>query len=301
MMIGGQLEDMRRTWLLVLLAVAAAALVVVPMVGLAAVDSSSAQTADNGSDVAPGERMSGVVGVGEAELGAAHQQRAFGLQVAQAASDEARADAVAEQLTDAEQRLAELEQRRAELEAARENGEISDGRYRAEIARIAAQTEAVQSLGNQTGQVAGRLPTELLEQRNVSAERIQQLSSRANNLTGPEVAEIARGIAGNGVGEIPRGPPVDVPVGPDDDRPRGPPGGDDRPGGPPGEDARPGDDFTDGNVGERPDAGGNATEVTPDNGTTVDSGSTTDDTTTDDQRSDTGAQTTDDTSTTTRD
>jgi len=275
MMFGGQLGDMRRTWLLVLLAVAAAAVVVVPMVGLAAVDSSSAQAADNGSAVAPGERMSGVVGVGEAEIGATHQQRAFGLQVSQAASDEVRADAVAEQLTDVEQRLAELEQRRTELEAAREAGEISGGRYRAAIARIAAQTEALQSLGNQTGQVAGKLPTELLEQRNVNAERIQQLSQRASNLTGPEVAEIARGIAGNGVGEIPRGPPVDVPVGPNDDRPRGPPGGDDRPGGPPG------GERTDGNVGERPDAGGNATDATPGAGpgddADTDAGTTTDD------------------------
>lgn len=270
---------MRRTWLLILLAVAAAALVAVPAVGLAAVDSAStanAQAAENDADVAPGERMSGVVGVGEAEISGTHQQRAFGLQVAQAQTEDAQADVVADRLTAVEQRLDELEQRRAELEAQREAGEISEGRYRAELARIAAQTESVRSLGNRTGQVAGQLPTDLLEQRNVTADRIQQISNRASDLTGPEVAEIARGIAGNNPGEIPDGPPVDLPVGPDDDRPRGPPGGDDRPGGPPGEGDRPGSDDTDGNVGEQPD-GDNVTEVTPNTGADNGTETTTDD------------------------
>jgi hypothetical protein len=257
-----QLADMRRTWLLIGLAVAAA-LVAVPAVGLPAVDGAStanAQAAENGTGVAPGERMSGVVGVGEAEMSASHQQRAFGLQIAQAQTEAAQADAVADRLTDVEQRLDTLEQRRAELEAQHEAGEISDGRYRAEIARIAAQTETLRSLGNQSSQVAQGLPTDLLEQRNVSTERIQQISARASNLTGPEVAEIARGIAGNSIGIVRGGPPVELSVGPpDDDRPRGPPGGDDR----------SGDNFTDGNIGERPD-GDNGTEVLPADGSVTD-------------------------------
>jgi hypothetical protein len=290
---------MRQTWLLIVLAVAAV-LVAVPAVGLPAVDGSSAanaQAAENGSEVAPGERMSGVVGVGEAEISADHQQRAFGRQIAQAQSGDARANAVAERLTDVEQRLTELEQRRATLEQQHEAGEISDGRYRAEIARIVAQTETLRSLGNQTGQVAQGIPTDLLEQRNVSAERIQRISARASNLTGPEVAEIARGIAGNSVGKVPGGPPADIPMGPpDDDRPRGPPGGDDRHGGPSAGD-RPGgpsDDPTDGNVDERPDSDnvteepptdGNVTSVTPD--TDADADGTSVDDTADDQQSDT--------------
>jgi len=226
---------MRRTWLLALLAVVAV-LVAVPAVGLA-VDGAhtNAQDDANEPEVTPGEQLSGVVGAGEAEISGDHEQRSLDAALAQADSDQARADIVSERLGAVEQRLDDLEQRRAALDAQREAGEITEGEYRAELTRLAAQAETAKTLGNRTGQAANGVPTDLLADRGVDADRIQQISSRASDLTGPEVAEIARGIAGNDVGNTPAANrPVDVPRGPpDDDRPRGPPDEDRR--GPPGD------------------------------------------------------------------
>jgi hypothetical protein len=218
-------------------------LVAVPAVGLAA-DSASASVAlqenETANETTPGERLSGVVGVGEAELEGDIDTRAFGIQIANASTQQAQADVVADRLGDIEQRLDELEDRKVELDRQREAGEISEGKYNAEVARLAAETETVSELSNQSAQVSAELPADLLEERGVNATRIQQLSERANELSGPEVAEIAKGIAGDRVGETPGGDrPVDVPDRPErpddrpgndtDDTPNGTENGDDRP------------------------------------------------------------------------
>ena len=234
---------MKRTSLIGALIVAAALLVAVPAVGLAA-DSASAPAAlqenETANETAPGERLSGVVGVGEAELEGDVDKRAFGIQIANASTQQAQADVVADRLSDIEKRLDEFEQRKEELDRQREAGEIGAGKYNAELARLAAETETVKQLSNQSAQVSAELPADLLEERGVNATRIQHLSERASELSGPEVAEIARGIAGDSVGETPGGDrPVDVP-----DRPE-------RPG------DRPGDDRPDNgqNIGKSPDDG----------------------------------------------
>jgi len=224
---GGEGEDeMRRTTLVLTFAVAVAMVVAVPAVGLAAVGDAGgvAQTNDtdtNDTDAnatAPGERLSGVVGVGEAELEGDLDRRTFGVKVAQAASQEAQAEVVGDQLGDVEERLAELAQRKEELEAQREADEISEGKYRAEMAKVAAETRTAKQLTNQSEDVADELPADVLAERNVSADRIRTLRDRANELSGPEVAEIARGIAGPDAGQTPASDrPVEVP-----DRPERP-------------------------------------------------------------------------------
>jgi len=240
------------------------AVAAVPVVGMAATDGTvladqhenstedGAETdaaGDANASVAPGERLSGVVGVQEAELDGEVEGRAFGIKVAQAATNESRADVVADQLRDVEQRLNETEQRRQELEEARENGSISEGKYRAEMAKLAAQTQTAKELTNRSENASEGLPAELLESKGINASAIQTLKDRAEQLTGPEVAEIARSIAGNaspvGAGPSDRGPGD---AGPPEDR--GP--GD---GGPP-EDQGPGDgdeEDTDGEETPTPD------------------------------------------------
>jgi len=127
------------------------------------------------------------------------------------------------QLDDVEQRLGALEQREAELDEARENGSISEGRYRAEMSEVAAQTETAKRLANQSGTVSQSLPATVLEERGINATAIQALQDRAGNLSGPEVAEIARTIAGPNVGDTAgdRGP-GDLPERPEQDQDRGP-------------------------------------------------------------------------------
>jgi hypothetical protein len=149
----------------------------------------------------PGAQLAGVVGVREAELDGELQSRTFGLRVAQAASDGAKADIVGEQLNDSEERLQELQERKETLEEARENGSMSEGEYRAKIARLHAETKNVERLTNETNETASQLPVETLNERGINATRITMLSERASELSGAEVAEIARGIAGQNAGE----------------------------------------------------------------------------------------------------
>lgn len=212
---------MRQTQLLAALAVALALVVVVPAVGLAATDSAVADTHQNETDenaTAPGERLSGVVGVQGAELEGDIDQRAFGVRVAQAQTQDAQADVVDDQLGDVDQRLSDLRERKAELDAQREAGEISEGKYRAEVAELATEVRTAEHLTNRSEETAGQLPADLLAEHGVDADRIQQLRTSASELGGPEVAEIARGIAGQGAGQTPATDrPVDVP-----DRPERP-------------------------------------------------------------------------------
>lgn len=157
------------------------------------------ETRENETD--PGAHLLGVVGVGEAELDGEIQSRTFGIRVAQAANDGARAAVIGEQLNDSEQRLRELQQRKETLRNARENGSMSEGEYRAKIARLHAETKNVERLTNETSETASGLPAATLEERGINTTRITMLSDRASELSGGEVARVARGIAGQNVGD----------------------------------------------------------------------------------------------------
>jgi len=209
---------MRDRMLVVALALGLLVVLAVPALGLAASDDGGESAAD--TEATPGERLSGVVGVQDAELEGDLDQRTFGVAFANATTDEARADVVAARLDAVDERLDELVDRKTGLDERREAGEISDGQYNARVAGVAVATEAATRSVNQTERAAGELPAELLEERGVDAEAIQTLRERANELTGPEVAEIAREIAGP-PDERPGGPPADVPA-PDDAGPDSP-------------------------------------------------------------------------------
>jgi hypothetical protein len=149
----------------------------------------------------PGAQLAGVVSVQEAELDGEVQSRTFGVRIAQANTDDAKAAVVADQLNDSEARLTALQQRKQALDEARENGSMSEGEYRAKAAQLHAETKNVQRLANETNETASQLPAEALEQKGINATAIQTLSQRASELSGPEVAAIAQGIAGPNVGQ----------------------------------------------------------------------------------------------------
>lgn len=159
------------------------------------------------SVVHPGERMMGVIGAHEAELNSEVTERAFGLTIAQAATVDAQADIVAERLTENEARLDEIELRLQELRDQREAGEISEGKYQAQTARLEAERRSVERMVNQTAVVAEGLPVDMLEDKGINASAIMELRERASTLGGHEVRDIARSIAGNDVGEAPGAPP----------------------------------------------------------------------------------------------
>lgn len=204
-----------------------AAMLAVPIVGAAATGgdvvaqtNGTNNTNDTNGTVSPGERLSGIVGVQGAELEGEVDKRTFGLKVARAASDDARAQVVNEQLGDIQKRLENLSAQSMALDEARENGSLSQGEYAARVSELAARGQVAKDLTNETNRTAGTLPAEVLEANGVNVSAIQQLKNNANNLTGPEVAQIARSIAGPNVGEAPEDIPVGGPedAGPDGDR-----------------------------------------------------------------------------------
>lgn len=189
---------MRRTIPAVLaLLLAVTALAVAP--GAMAQQTETNESSENAT-VEPGAQLSGVVGVQEAELNGDVEERAYGIRIAQANTDDAKAAVVADQLNRSEQRVAELEEQRAELEQARENGSISNGQYRAQVAQLHAESQTVQRVNNQSNETASELPAETLSANGVNVTAIQTLKDRAAELSGPETARVARTIAGASVG-----------------------------------------------------------------------------------------------------
>ncbi|MFW6265165.1 MAG: DUF7096 domain-containing protein [Halanaeroarchaeum sp.] len=178
-------------------------------------------TDENASDVSsPGAKLAGSIGVGQSEMNGAIEQRAFGHQIAAAATNDSRAQVLKLTQDRTQERLTDLEERKASLDEARENGTISESQYRAQVSVVAAESARIQSMANTTERTAQDVPNETLEANGVNVTALQQLRDRAHDVTGPEVAEIARQIAGNDVG-APMGPPENVP-GPQagmDDRP----------------------------------------------------------------------------------
>lgn len=180
--------------------------------------STALQTDANATDVSPGQRLAGVVGAGQAEFEGEVTSRAYGLQYAGASSNASKAQVVQERLTDARERLQTLEQRKAALNEARANGSMSEGEYRARMTALAARGQQLEQLVNASEVRARGLPEDVLASKGINVTAIRTLQAQAANLTGNEVAEIARSVAGPEVGQsIARGPSGDLGGPPVDD------------------------------------------------------------------------------------
>jgi len=178
-----------------------------------------AADANENNSVKPGEQLTGVVGVQDAEIDGEVSDRTFGIKIANAQSDEAKADILGDRLDEIAERLDEHEAELEELAEARDNGEISEGEYRSEIAKVTAENANTERAAEQAGETAGELPgnmSEELEERGIDVESIQELQEQANELGGPETAELAQSIAGENVGngiasDFEPGPPDETP------------------------------------------------------------------------------------------
>lgn len=195
------------------------------------VGTTSAPTNASAEPAAPGAHLAGVVGVQRAEIDGELAGRSFGLQIASANSNSAKASIVADQLGDLEQQTVDLRERRQELVDARRNGTISQARFRAEMAALAARNGVVERRLDRTETTARDVPADVLESKGVNATAIQTLRGEARNVAGPDAADIARSIAGPNVGSglaanASAGPPTDVPGNSENASPepdRGPP------------------------------------------------------------------------------
>lgn len=179
--------------------------------------STTLQSDSNATNVTPGQRLAGVVGAGQAEFEGEITSRAYGLQYAGANSNASKAQVVQERLTDVRDRLQTLEQRKAALEEARANGSMSEGEYRARMTALAARGQQLEQLVNASEDRARGLPEDVLASKGLNVTAIRALQAQAANLTGQEVAEIARSIAGPEVGQSVGGPSGDLGGPPVDD------------------------------------------------------------------------------------
>ncbi|WP_424007066.1 DUF7096 domain-containing protein [Haloferax denitrificans] len=175
--------------------------VAAPVAQTTANDSATNDTAANdsaaSSETLPGQRLSAVIGVQGSETNGELERRTFEARFTKASSNASKAAVVATQVDTVRERLTELEQRRDRLEAQRENGTLSEGQYRARLTQTVADIERTRSMLNRTADAASTVPAEDLSARGVETAELDRLRTNASELTGPEVAEIARGIAGN--------------------------------------------------------------------------------------------------------
>ena len=202
------------------LVVLVAALFVTPAAAMALPGQSAQQatpeTSQANETVQPGPQMASVVGVGDAEIDGAVEGRAFGQAIAAAQSNESKAAVVEAHVQRLESRLAALEERRANLTMAAENGTMNRQAYRARTAALAAQIQQVERQLNRSQRTAMALPPQARNAAGLNVTAIETLRSQAGALRGGDVAQIARGMVGRGVGhgipDVPRGgPPEGVP------------------------------------------------------------------------------------------
>ena len=192
------------------------AAVALPVAGMAAdptstpghaPQSGTPTSASNGSAeaAAPGAVFAAAVDVQEAEVESELEGRVFGIKVARANSNASKASVVAQEVNQLERRTETLRERKQTLMGARENGTISETRYRAEMAALAARTEAIQRQLDRTQATTNDLPADLLESKGVNATAIETLRNDSRDLSGPNTADIAGSIAGPGRGDGPAG------------------------------------------------------------------------------------------------
>lgn len=194
---------------------------------------------ETANETAPGARLAGVVNVQGAEVEGEVAERSFGVQLAAAKSNASKAAVLANQTGDLSERVEELRERKQALQDARQNDTISEGQYRAEMARVAAELSTANRLLNRTADEARDLPPSALTDAGVDPADLDRLREAAGELSGPEVAEIARDIGGPPVnrsvgppGNVTQGPPRNVTTTPGGNETEGPPGNSTR--GPPG-------------------------------------------------------------------
>jgi hypothetical protein len=187
---------MRRLGTIVMAVALVAAVVAVPLGVAASVSDHDRQNEPETEPTAPGEQLAGIVGVQSAAVDGELSERTYGVKIANAQTNESKADVVTERLTEIEQRLTDHETRLDELNAEREAGNISEGTYRAKVATVSAEKANTERAAERAGETARQLPETVLAERGINVTAIEALRTNARDLGGPETAEIARSIGG---------------------------------------------------------------------------------------------------------
>lgn len=179
-------------------------------------DQAEAETAAPNESVesdSPGAHFAGVIDVQEAEVESELEGRAFGIQVARANSNESKAAVVAEEVDELTRRMEALRDREQSLSEARENGNISQARYRAEMAALAARSAAVERQLDRTEAASRGMPDHVLESNGVNRSEIETIRNESRSVAASDVPGAASDRAGGGLaaGNTSPGRPETVP------------------------------------------------------------------------------------------
>lgn len=198
-----------RSGLTALLVVLAVVVATVPAGAVPALSTSASAAQDgaandsNASNASFGASVSGFMQASAADAEGEVEDGMFDARF-ENASEERRKNLVKGRAGNLDQRLDQLREQRAELLNSTD-GEPSVA-DRAKAARLAARIDALEESINSTSVAA--------ERAGVNVAVLDELRQNASNLTGPEVAELARGLAGMDRG----GPDADRDRGKSDDR-----------------------------------------------------------------------------------
>jgi len=224
----------RQATLLAVVVVVAAGLVVAPAVGTTGTAPTPAAVAQNGTDdgtsggdgPSVGAQLSSFVQASSADADGSVERGMWGAKFNDTNGSE-RDALVGNRVATLERRQERLRDRMRDLETAHENGTLPEPAYLARASSVAERIDALEAAIDQTERAAGRA--------GVDAERLGRLRTEARNMTGREVARVARNVTAvspPGLADGPAGPPADVERGPGSPDDVGPPGADESAGGP---------------------------------------------------------------------
>jgi hypothetical protein len=149
----------------------------------------------NESVDAPGVGYAGVVGAQEAEVRDEYDTRSFETQLTQASDPASRAAVVANETRRLEASLERLETRRNLLE------NDDEPAYRSRVTSFVAQSVVTEKRLDRTQQAAETLPPAVRKQYGLTPATFRALQDRTDALVTPEMIAVARGIAGDDVGD----------------------------------------------------------------------------------------------------
>lgn len=144
----------------------------------------------------PGMKLSGVIASQGAQITGQLEQTAFNISFTSANSEDAKVQTVASKSKEVRNQINEIKQEKATLKQEYKNGNISRAEYVTRMSTLSAQIENTKDMAASVETKAQSLPAGKLEQNGVNATAILQLKEDASNLSGAEVSEIARSIAG---------------------------------------------------------------------------------------------------------
>lgn len=207
-----------RSWLLALVALAVLVATVAAFPGAVAAPALGGETAapaaqatpqavtagnasDNATDVTPGESVAGALAVQGSDVERDLESRAFDVRLSRAANasapDASRGRLLATELRAAEVRLAVLEDRKAALRTARAAGNVSDRAFRVRMARLVAETRALNERIERLETTSDGLPNETRDEYGLTDATFERLATASSNLTDAETERLFRSFVGN--------------------------------------------------------------------------------------------------------